>query len=166
MNLSEKRHTNESGFTLMEVLISIILLSFGMLSLVSSMSAIQTYQNRADSLTEATILTTAKMEELKRIGTNEPTGGAFGFNYLVSDYLTDESLTENSNQQYTKTETLGDYTRTWYLNIYPSSSSQNFDVPLEVVMVEAVVNTAWTDLNGITRNVELGAVLHRRQFLE
>ena len=157
----------ETGFTLIEVLIGLVILTVGLLGLVHSVNSVMRYQQSAANMTKATMYSTNKLEEIKRLATNEPTGGSYGFSYLVSDYLSTEGMTEVSNKKYSKTEEVesGIY-RTWSLEIYPSSSTDTFEAPESIQMVEVVVQTQWTDAENMSKNVELGAVLHRRQFLE
>jgi hypothetical protein len=116
--------------------------------------------------TEATLNTANKIEEIKRLSTNEPTGGTFGFNYLVTDYLTDAGFSEIDNQTYSESRTVGDFTTTRTLQIYPSGTSETFDDPTTIHMLEVVVKTAWTDSRGGAKDVEMAAVIHRRQFIK
>jgi len=159
------RHA-QSGFTLIEILVSLVLLGIGMLGLTSIVNSVLHSQKHSNQTTVATMLTTNKLEQIKRLSANEPTGGTYGFSYLTSEYLTDEGMTEVTNKSYNKLETIDGMTRTWTLNIYPSSSNETFDAPETIRMIEVVVNTQWTDERNQTHNVELASVLHRRQFLE
>jgi prepilin-type N-terminal cleavage/methylation domain-containing protein len=157
---------NQKGFSLIEVVISMTVLSVGIFGLIKTASSVIYYQDNSRLMTEATLITTNKIEITKRYAANEPTGGAYGFNYLTTDYLTDESFSEISDQNYRKIETDGDFTITTNLQVYPSSSSDNFDSPGDISMVEVVVTTEWTDSRGQAKNVEMASVLHRRQFVE
>lgn len=157
---------NQGGFTLIEVLISMTILAIGLFGLIKTASSVIYHQDNSRLLTEATLITTNKIENTKRYSANEPTGGAYGFNYLVSDYLTDESFSEINNQNYQKVETEGVFTITTDLQVYPSGSSDNFDSPAEISMLEVLVTTEWTDSRGQSRNLEMASVLHRRQFVE
>jgi len=156
---------NQKGFTLIEVLISMVILSVGVFSLIKAADAVIYYQNNSRLVTEATLKTTNKIEEIKRLSAEEPTGGSFGFNYLVTNYLADAVFTEISNQNYKKIETDGDFTITTTLQVYPSGTSETFDEPTSIHMLEVVVKTEWTDSRGQNKNVEMASVLHRRQFV-
>jgi len=156
----------QKGFTLIEVVVSMVILSVGIFGLIKTASSVIYHQDNSRLITEATLITTNKIENTKRYAANEPTGGAYGFNYLTTDYLTDESFTEISDQNYRKIETDGDFTITTNLQIYPSTSTENFDSPTAIRMVEVVVTTGWTDSRGQAKNIEMASVLHRRQFVE
>lgn len=164
-NLSQASRSQE-GFTLLEVVISMLILSVGIFGLIKSAGSVIYYQNNSRLITEATLITTNKIENTKRYAANEPTGGTYGFNYLTTDYLTDQVFTEISNQNYRKIETEGDFTITTDLQIYPSGTSENFDESTSIHMLEVVVKTEWTDSRGQSKNVEMASVLHRRQFVE
>ena len=156
----------QEGFTLIEVLISMVIMIVGIFGLIKSVSSVIFYQSHSKMVTEATLNTANKLEEIKRLSTNEPTGGTFGFNYLVSDYLADEGLSKINDQTYSKTETDGDFTTTQTLQVYPSSSGETFDEPTAIHMLEVVVKTEWTDRRGGARDVEIATVFNRRQFVE
>ena len=130
---------NQEGFTLMEVMVSMELLSVGIFGLMKTASSVIYHQNNSKMTTEATLNTANKIEEIKRLSTNEPTGGTFGFNYLVTDYLTDEGFSEIDNQTHSKSVTVGDFTTTQTLQIYPSGTSETFDEPTTIHMLEVVV---------------------------
>ena len=157
---------NQEGFTLMEVLVSMVILSVGIFGLMKIASSVIYHQNNSKMTTEATLNTANKIEEIKRLSTNEPTGGTFGFNYLVTDYLTDEGFSEIDNQTHSKSVTDGDFTTTQTLKIYPSGTSETFDEPTTIHMLEVVVKTAWTDSRGGAKDVEMAAVINRRQFIK
>jgi prepilin-type N-terminal cleavage/methylation domain-containing protein len=157
---------NQEGFTLMEVLVSMVILSVGIFGLMKTASSVIYHQNNSKMTTEATLNTANKIEEIKRLSTNEPTGGTFGFNYLVTDYLTDQGLSEIDNQTYQRSTTEGDFTITLTLQIYPSGTSETFDAPKTIPMLEVLVQTAWTDSRGGAKDVEMAAIIHRRQFIQ
>jgi len=157
---------DQNGFTLIELVVSMVILSVGIFGLIKTASSVIYNQDNSRLVTEATLITTNKIENTKRYGANEPTGGIYGFNYLTTDYLTDESFTEISDQNYRKIETEGDFTITTNLQVYPSSSTENFDDPTSIHMLEVLVTTVWTDSRGQSKSVEMASVLHRRQFIE
>lgn len=178
MNHSVPKHQNvkssallvsDRGFTMLEILVSLVLLTVGILGILSSVSSVMHYQRHSRDMTLATMHATNKLEEIKRVGTNEPTGGAFGFSHLVDStaggyvngYTAPDDWTRSSS------DTVDGMTRTWTLNIYPfQDANQDFTVPNLIRMVEAVVTVQWTDERGNQKNVELATVLHRRQFIQ
>lgn len=161
---------NDAGFTLIEVLISMTLMTVGILGLLSSVNSVNHYQRHSKDMTLATMHSGNKLEEIKRAATNEPTGGAFGFGYLVDDagYLTGYTATDNWTRS--SSDTVDGLTRSWSISVYPTPGSgqtaaESFLIPGAIRMVEAVVTTSWTDEQGNARNVVVATVLHRRQFL-
>ena len=128
---------NQKGFTLLEVMVSMVVLSVGLFGLIKAADSVIYYQNNSRLVTEATMKTTNKIEEIKRFSANEPTGGVFGFNYLATDYLTDEGLTKDDDWTYSKTETDGEFSITLQLQVYPSGGDESFDDPTSIHMLEA-----------------------------
>ena len=157
---------NQKGFTLIEVLISMVILTVGIFGLIKTASSVIFFQANSKMITQATLKTANTIEEVKRFSTNEPTGGSFGFNYLVTDYLTDAGFSEIDNQTYSESRTVGDFTTTRTLQIYPSGTSETFDDPTTIHMLEVVVKTEWIDNRGGTKDVEMAAIIHRRQFIQ
>jgi prepilin-type N-terminal cleavage/methylation domain-containing protein len=159
-------YRNQKGFTLIEVMVSMVVLAVGLFGLIKTADSVIYYQNNSRLVTEATMKTANKIEEIKRFAANEPTGGVYGFNYLVTDYLTDEGLTKDDDWTYSKTETDGDFSITSQLQVYPSGGDETFDDPTSIHMLEALVTTSWSDSRSNTKEVEMASVLHRRQFIE
>ena len=157
---------NQKGFTLIEVLISMVILTVGIFGLIKTASSVIFFQANSKMITQATLKTANTIEEVKRFSTNEPTGGSFGFDYLVTDYFTDQGLSEIDNQPYQRSTTEGDFTITLTLQIYPSGTSETFDAPTTIPMLEVLVQTAWTDSRGGAKDVEMAAIIHRRQFIQ
>jgi len=157
---------NQHGFTLIETIISMAILAVGIFGLIRIADSVIFQQNNSRQVTEATMKTTNKIEEVKRFSANEPTGGVYGFNYLVTDYLTDEGLTQDDDWTYSKTEQDGDFNITWQLQVYPSGGDEKFADPTSIHMLEVLVTTEWTNGKGQTKEVEMASVLHRRQFIE
>ena len=157
---------NQQGFTLIEVVVSMGILAVGIFGLIRAADSVIFYQNNSRMVTEATMKTTNKIEEVKRFSANEPTGGVYGFNYLVTDYLTEQGLTQDDDWTYSKTEQDGDFSITWQLQVYPSGGAETFNDPTSIHMLEVLVTTEWTDTKGEAKEVEMASVLHRRQFIE
>ncbi len=157
---------SQQGTTLVEVVVSMAILAVGIFGLIKAANSVIFHQNNSRLVTEATMKTTNKIEEVKRLSANEPTGGVYGFDYLVTDYLTDEGLTKDDDYTYSKTETDGDFSITVQLQVYPSGGDEKFDDPTSIRMLEVLVTTDWTDSHGKARDVEMASVIHRRQFIE
>ena len=170
--LNSKSKDNQAGFTLIEILVSITLLSVGILGLILAVDSIMYYQSKSAEVTQATLLTTNKIEEIKRLSTNEPSGGIYGFNYLVTDYLVDESMTQVDDKTYSFSEVIDKgpelpiMTRTVTLQIYPPEDTSSFSNPDQIDLLEAVIKTEWTDKRGERKSVELGSLIHKRHFIE
>jgi type IV pilus assembly protein PilV len=70
-----KLHDNNSGFTLIEVLVAMVILSVGLLGTAALITGIINSNKVSNRITTATVLAQDKMEEIKRIGyssENEP----------------------------------------------------------------------------------------------
>ena len=157
---------NQEGFTLIEVLITMVILSVGIFGLMKAADSTLFFQTHSKNVTEATLNTTNNIEEVKQISANDPAGGAYGFNYLVTDYLTDEGFTKVDDWTYSKSETADNFTTTITLQVYPAGGQEKFDDPTSIHMLELEVKTAWTDSRGGARDVEMATIIHRRQFIE
>ncbi len=162
---------SQSGFTFIEVMVAITIFSVGILGLMTTTHTISHNQRNADSMTEATLLASDRMEEIKRAATNEPVGGSFGFDYFVDDqaggFLASFS-TPNNNTRILAESLTGGYTRTTTVMVYPSSAwaAEDFIVPQNIHMVEVLVDVSWANSTGATKNLQLNTVLQRRQFIQ
>jgi|TARA_Y100000310_G_scaffold27845_1_gene26475 prepilin-type N-terminal cleavage/methylation domain-containing protein len=184
-----KSTTDQAGFTLIEILVSIAIVAFGILGLIKVVDSIIYYQNESREISQATLLATNKIEEVKRISTNEPSGGKYGFNYLVTDYLTDNEMIRESDRTYKLPEVCDRPTvdkrssncrrlgldkgtegpkmdRTLTLRTYPPDSTRSFADPEQINLLEAVATTEWTDKKGKKKSVELSSLIHKRHFIE
>lgn len=159
---------NDGGFTLIEVMVSLTLMTVGILGLLSSVNTVNHFQRHSKDMTLATMHSANKLEEVKRVATNEPTGGAFGFGFLIDDtgFLTGYTAVDDWTRS--SSDTVDGMTRNWILSVYPSSAKtadQSFLIPGAIRMVEAVVTTSWTNEKGESKSMQMATVLHRRQFL-
>jgi prepilin-type N-terminal cleavage/methylation domain-containing protein len=184
-----KSTTDQAGFTLIEILVSIAIVAFGILGLIKVVDSIIYYQNESREISQATLLATNKIEEVKRISTNEPSGGKYGFNYLVTDYLTDNEMIRESDRTYKLPEVCDrptvdkrspncerlaldkgkegpKMTRTLTLRTYPPDSTRSFADPEQINLLEAVTKAEWTDKKGKKKSVELSSLIHKRHFIE
>ena len=159
---------NQKGFTLIEVLVSMTLLAVGILGLMKSADSVISYQNRSNELTEATLLTTNRLEEIRRLATNEDLGGTYGFDYIVdigaSGFL--NGYTGSDTSKVSTATTFGSYSRVETISVYPAFAGDPavFSDPDTIDMVQAEVTTTWTDRKGNSKQVQLAAVIHRREF--
>ena len=168
LNLKVKQH----GFTLIETLVSISILTIGILGLMRIVDSVIYYQSKSAEVTQATLLSTNKIEEIKRFSINEPSGGKYGFNYLVTDYLVDKKMTKINEKTYSFTEVLNEgsklpkMTRTLTLRTYPSGDEISFSDPGKINLLEVIIKTEWVDKRGNKKHVELGTLINKRYFVE
>ena len=162
---------SQSGFTFIEVMIAMTIISVGILGLMTTTHTVSHNQRNADMMTEATLIAADRMEEIKRMATNEPVGGSFGFSYFVDDQTGGflASYSTPADYRRTLTETLtGGYTRTTTVTVYPASAwaTEDFTIPDTIHMVEVRVDVLYTTATGATKNMQLNTVLQRRQFIQ
>ena len=172
LNLILKCKTDQAGFTLIEVLVSMTILALGILGLITVVNSIMYYQSKSREVTQATLLIKNKIEEIKRISTNEPSGGKYGFIYLVTDYLVAQSMNQVNNKKYSLSEVLDkgkelpQMTRTLTLQTYPQESNRSFSDPDQINLLEVIVRMEWVDKRGNTKSMEMGSLIHKRHFIE
>jgi len=167
-----KSNNKQHGFTLIEILVSISILTIGILGLIVVVDSIIYYQSKSAEVTQATLLTTNKIEEIKRLSTNEPSGGIYGFNYLVTDYLIEKKMTQIDEKTFSFSEVINEgsklpkMTRTVTLQTYPPGDKSSFSDPEKINLLEAIIKTEWIDKRGNKKRVELGSLIHKRHFSE
>lgn len=167
-----KSNNKQHGFTLIEILVSISILTIGILGLIVVVDSIIYYQSKSAEVTQATLLTTNKIEEIKRLSTNEPSGGIYGFNYLVTDYLIEKKMTQIDEKTFSFSEVINEgsklpkMTRTVTLQTYPPGDKSSFSDPEKINLLEAIIKTEWIDKRGNKKRVELGSLIHKRHFIE
>lgn len=66
--LGSDRAEREWGFTLMEIMVSLVILSVGLFGLASQTVSVIKANSLSDKITQATVLAEDKLEELKRLG--------------------------------------------------------------------------------------------------
>src|SRR5690349_16682137 len=71
-SLSTKRRRSQRGFTLLETLASIAILSIGLLALAGLMSQTTSSSSRSRYMSAASILATQKLEDLNRYPKSDP----------------------------------------------------------------------------------------------
>ena len=172
LNSILKRKADQTGFTLIEVLVSMTILALGILGLITVVNSIMYHQSKSREVTQATLLIKNKIEEIKRISTNEPSGGKYGFIYLVTDYLVAQSMNQVNNKKYSLSEVLDkgkelpQMTRTLTLQTYPQESNRSFSDPDQINLLEVIVRMEWVDKRGNTKSMEMGSLIHKRHFIE
>jgi len=171
---------NARGFTLIEALVSMVILSVGILGLSSSVNSVVRYQNKSNNMSQATLLTTAMIEQVKRAGTNEAPGGGglYSFAYLVNNgvanttnpsYITAANGFAGSNTSVQAVDVNGIFTRTTVIRVWPQPAPQGQDfstlaTQTAINMVEVQVTTTWNDTFGNQQSVVSGTVISKRRF--
>lgn len=64
--ISPKRDLREGGFTLIELMLAIIVLTVGLMGLASAMASLTRYQELANARAEMTLLADSKLEQLRQ----------------------------------------------------------------------------------------------------
>lgn len=168
---------SQSGFTFIEIMIAITIFSVGILGLMTTTHTVSHNQRNADVMTEATLVASDRMEAIKRVATNEPVGGLFGFAYFVNDqaggFLNGFSAPDDFTRSITETNTDDPnippgFNRITTVEVYPAAAqaTEDFTVPDTIHMVEVVVNVTYPTSTGGTKNVQVNTVLQRRQFIQ
>lgn len=174
---------SQAGFTFIEVMIAITIFSVGVLGLMTTTHSVSHNQRNADFVTEATLIASDRMEDIKRRATNEPVGGSFGFSYFIDDqpggfldlaqtptnWTAPDDFTREITEDITDDPNiLAGFTRKTTVEVYPTAAqaTEDFLVPENIHMVEVVVEVTWTGTTGNTKNIRLNTVLQRRQFIQ
>ena len=180
MNMHPQKNThiknvhNQTGLTLIESLISIVILSVGMLGLIKAVDSVMHFQNRSSEITRATLLVTNQIEEIKRLSINEP-GSKYGFDYLVRDYANETGMTVIDDTTFSINKVYdqenGEPTITTILTFrtYPQKPPEakiSFDTPELIKLLEVIVRAEWNDSKGRPKSFELSSLINRRQFLK
>ena len=163
---------NQTGFTLIELLISIVILTVGILGLIKVVDSVVFYQDKSNNNSRAALFVTNKIEEIKRLSTNEPAGGIFGFDYLVRDYANENGMNRVNDTTYSITETIDEGNGSTVINrsltfkTYPPDEDISFSDPELINLLEVIVKAEWIDNRGRSQDFEMGSLIHRRQFIE
>jgi prepilin-type N-terminal cleavage/methylation domain-containing protein len=179
LNQMKTQVQSQAGFTFIEVMIAISIFSIGILGLMTSTHTVSHGQRNSDSVTEATLIASDRMEEIKRKATNEPSGGIYGFDYFVDDQTggfldlanwtaTNDNVREISETNAQDSNILPGFTRRTTVSVYPTGvwGDEDFLVPADIHMVEVMVEVSWTGTTGATKSLHLNTVLQRRQFIQ
>jgi prepilin-type N-terminal cleavage/methylation domain-containing protein len=179
LNQIKTQAQSQSGFTFIEVMIAITIFSVGVLGLMTTSHSVSHNQRNADFLTEATLIASDRMEEIKRKSANEPVGGSYGFAYFVKDkpggFLdgwtkVNDHVREISEKNVDDPNIPPGFTRTTTVSVYPNTTAvwadEDFIVPDDIHMVEVQVHVSWKGTTGKLKNIALNTVLQRRQFIQ
>ena len=163
---------NQIGFTLIELLISIVVLTVGILGLIKVVDSVIFYQDQSHNNSRAALFVTNKIEEIKRLSTNEPAGGIYGFDYLVRDYANETGMNRVNDTTYSIVETIDEGNGSTVINrsltfkTYPPDEDISFSDPELINLLEVIVKAEWIDNRGRSQDFEMGSLIHRRQFIE
>jgi prepilin-type N-terminal cleavage/methylation domain-containing protein len=178
----------DNGFTLIELLVSMAIFSFSLVAIINMFAASLYAGKVANDVTQATNLAQYKIEEIKKLSTEEEDQGItlLGFDYLISigsgGYLStmhDDKThgdKESGDGVYTnqdfidlKTQSVAQNSqgpssmvRTWSIR---ACGSGNFAHPNTVNLVSLVVTVSWQD-KVKTRSTTLETLIHRRRFVQ
>ena len=144
MNTMNARRRGQLGFTIIESLISLVIMGFGILSLAGMQAALSRNSDDAKQRTEAVRLAQEKIESFRSytgiastvVGQGTTNTTALNWNALAGST---DIITTNAA-----------YTRTWTLGNSSSDSMRGL-----------TVGVAWTDRAGQTQTVSLSSVLSK-----
>lgn len=125
-----RRNHFQRGFTLIEALVSLLVLAFGLLAIASFQITLSRNSDVAKQRTEATRLAQEKLEQLRTY----PTLTVYGNQMVSSTNLTQETINTNAA-----------FTRSWGV-----SAAGTVDTGRTIF-----VTVAWTDRAGATEQVQL-----------
>lgn len=125
-----RRNHCQRGFTLIEALVSLLVLAFGLLAIASFQITLSRNSDVAKQRTEATRLAQEKLEQLRTY----PTLTVYGNQMVSSTNLTQETITTNT-----------DFTRSWAVTTAGSVDTGR----------TLTVTVAWADRTGATQQVQL-----------
>jgi Tfp pilus assembly protein PilV len=121
----------QQGQGLLEVLISLILIAFGILSLIKFQTQLSLNQDVIRQQGEANSLATTEIETLSNYTT------LAGYNSIASGSLVNSTISANTS-----------YTVTWTITSFTNPTYNKIDV-----------NVTWTDHAGNARNVRQDAII-------
>lgn len=125
----------QSGFSLMEVLICILVLSVGLLSLGRFQATLINDESLGKQRLEAVNLAQAKLESLRNFQVINTTTGSFAYQNIVTG---SDSVSASS----------ASYTRNWFVSTSTTPAYKTVTVTL-----------SWTDQNGSAQTIKLASVI-------
>ena len=140
----QPRRSGARGFTLLEALIALLVLSFGMLAIAGFQTTLSRNSDLAKQRTEALRLAQQKMERLRAFGqvATDPTVGVnHKFNYTddVVSSITPEVITSNAT-----------FSRTWTVTANATNSEKWINVLVD-----------WNDRTGHAQSASLQSVISK-----
>jgi type IV pilus assembly protein PilV len=123
------------GLTLLEVLVAMVLLAFGLLGLAPLMVTTMTANDRGREMTEATVHCTDRLEALKNAATP-------GLLILVGSPLVDTVYAQGAGG-----------VRTYVMQTVVDTSTASNGVPSG--MIRITVTTEWSDERGVDHDVSV-----------
>ena len=144
----------------------------GILGLIKIVDSVIFYQDRSHDNSRAALFVTNKIEEIKRLSTNEPSGGIYGFDYLVRNYANDTGMNRVNDTTYSIIETIDEGNGSTVMNrsltfrTYPPDGDISFSDPELISLLEVTLKAEWTDSRAQIQDFEIGSLIHRRQFIE
>ena len=128
-HMLNKSYTNDDGFTLMEVMITIVLLTVGLLGMAALTTGIINGNKHSSRLTTATTLAQDKIEDVRRLGySNMPSADI----ETTEDYntITDYPLFKRTTS--TDADSPDTYMKTITITVYWDSDSHS--VSLQTIL--------------------------------
>jgi len=144
--LSPRRHRRQHGFALVDALIALLVMAFGMLAIAGFQTSLSANSDIAKQRSEAVRLAEQKIDELRSFSalTSTTTG--------VVDYANDVI---GGNDSYTSN---AEFTRTWTVTSDGSTAIAGNGSDLQKWIA---VTVTWPDRTGTTQTVRLDSVISR-----
>jgi len=127
--MSRSEHKTDNGFTLLEVLIAILILSVGLLGMASLTIGIINANRFSNDMTTATTLGQDKMEDIRRAGyANAVSETKATMSSPYSDYKREVTVTDNTPATDMKTISIKVY--------WGGSSQEKHNVELKTILAK------------------------------
>lgn len=139
MNHALRSRTNARGFTLLEALVAMLVLSFGMLAIAGFQVTLTRGSDLAKQRTEAMRLAQQRMESLRSFGQVEPSVSVVNYTDNVSNIGSPDVITTNAT-----------FTRSWAVTVGPNDTERWINVTV-----------TWFDRAGQQQSVQLLSVIAR-----
>lgn len=150
MNNSRLSRANIRGFTLIEALVAMLVMSFGMVAIAGFQGSLTRNSDLAKQRSEATRFAEQKMEQLRAYGQvdTSPSGVDHVFNY--TDDVVSGPVSPASVPDVPSYATNATFTRTW--TVTPNAANTEKWINVTV---------AWTDRTGTSQQVQLLSVISK-----
>ena len=156
------RRARSAGFTLVEALVALVVMAFGMLALAGFQSSLSTASDTAKQRAEAVRLAQQKIEELRAFQQKDSDGKTVADVGNIFDYALDvvsggpETLSKTSTDAY---NTANPYTRQWWVTIADGATVAAATDAQKWLRVAV----SWVDRTGQTQTVTLQSVISRAE---